>query len=256
MRKMYIMLLVRGALLVSAATAFAQDQPRAIIEKAVQAQGGQANVAKLRTMRIKLDGTINLVPGQPSVPLTIEDTWQMPSRYKSSSSFQLAGGMMTQTQAIDGDKGWIEAGGQVQDMPREAMEEMREQKYAEDLDHLSFLNEKGIELSMLDEINVAARPAVGVLAKSRGHRDVKLYFDKADGLLVKREQVVLDPQSNKEVRQEVLFSDYQETHGLKHYRKIVALRDGKEVIAARVIEVEFFEKLDAKVFAKPRSAQQ
>jgi hypothetical protein len=175
----------------------------------------------------------------------------MPNRYKTESSYRLMGKKVTQTQVIDGDKGWIQTDGQVQDMPKEALAEMKEQKYAEDLDRLGFLSEKGIEFSVLDEIKVEGKPAVGVLVKYKGHRDAKLYFDKASGLLVKREQRVLDPSSSKEVRQEVIFSDYQEKGGLKHYKKIVVLRDGKKVIDARVTEVEFFEKLDAKVFAKP-----
>jgi hypothetical protein len=243
--------LVLCGLFAAASAAFAQDRARAILEKAIQAQGGEAKVAKLRTMRIKVEGTTDLVPGQPNLPFPLEDTWQMPGRYKTSSTFQLQGKKFTQTQAIDGDKGWIQTDGQVQEMPKEAVAEMKEQKYAEDLDRLGFLGEKGMELSVLEEIEVEGKPAVGVLVKARGHRDVKLYFDKASGLLVKREQRVLDPSSGKEVRQEVIFGDYQEKDGLKHYQKIVALRDGKKVIDARVTEVEFFEKLDAKVFAKP-----
>jgi hypothetical protein len=238
-------------LLVSTPAAFAQDAARDILKKAIQAQGGEAKVAKLRTMRIKAEGATDLVPGQPNLPFTIEDTWQMPNRYKTESSFQLMGKKFTQTQVIDGDKGWIQADGQVQDMPTDALAEMKEQKYAEDLDRLGLLNDKDIELSLLDEIKVGKKPALGLLVKSKGHRDVKLYFDKASGLLVKREQQVLDPSSGKEVKQEVVFSDYQEKDGLTHYKKIVAFRDGKKVIEAKVTEIQFFEKLDPKVFAKP-----
>ena len=240
-----------GSLLIAGSGVFAQDQARAIIQKAIQAQGGEANVAKLRTMRIKVEGTTDLIPGQPNLPFTIEDTWQMPNQYKTSSTFQFQGKKFTQTQVIDGDKGWIQQDGQTQDLSREAIAEMKEQKYAEDLDRLGFLKEKQIELSVLEEIKIDGKPAVGVLVKSMGKRDVKLYFDKASGLLVKREHQVLDPASGKEVRQEVIFSDYQQSDGLKHYKKIVALRDGKKVIDAKVTEMEFFRKLDEKVFAKP-----
>jgi hypothetical protein len=250
MRTMHMIFVFCG-LLLSAPAGFAQDGPRAIIEKGIQAQGGATKIAKLRTMRIKVEGTTDLVPGQPNLPITIEDIWQMPNQYKSSSSFQFMGKQFSQTQVIDGDKGWVQINGQVQDMPNEALAEMKEQRYAEDLDRLSFLREKGIELSVLDEIKVEGMPAVGVLVKCRGHRDVKLYFNKASGLLVKREQRVLDASSNKEVRQEVIFGDYQEKDGLNHYRKIVAFRDGKKVIDARVTEIEFFDKLDQKAFANP-----
>lgn len=51
--------------------------------------------------------------------------------------------------------------------------------------------------------------------------------------------------------QAVVFIEYQEKDGLKHYKRIVAYRDGKKVISGKVTEIEFFDKVDAKVFAKP-----
>ncbi len=163
----------------------------------------------------------------------------------------MAGAKVAQTQVINGDKGWIEMNGQAQDMPSEALTEMKEQKYAEDLDRCAFLKEKSVELSVLESILVEDKPAIGVLVKAKGHADVKLYFNIASGLLVKREHRLLDSASGKEVLQEVIFSDYQETDGLKHYKKIVCIRDGKKAFDAKVTELEFFDKLDDKVFTKP-----
>src|SRR5215831_7126239 len=128
MRKVHMTCVLCG-LLVSPSAASAQDGARAIVEQAIQTQGGEAKVAKLRTMRIKVEGTTDLVPGQPNLPFTMEDTWQMANRYKTESSFQLMGKKFTQTQVIDGDKGWIQVDGQVQDMPKDAVAEMKEQKY-------------------------------------------------------------------------------------------------------------------------------
>ena len=62
---------------------------------------------------------------------------------------------------------------------------------------------------------------------------------------------MLDSGTGKEVTQEVVFSDYRETDGMKHYRALTAYRDGTQVIQAKVREVEFFDKLDKKVFARP-----
>ena len=238
-------------LVFSASGVFAQDNARAIVEKAIQAQEGEAQIAKLRRMRIKAEGTAALVPGQPDLPFTIEDTWQMPDRYKSSSTFQITGQKYAQIQVIDGDKGWIQMNGQTLDLPKEAVAEMKEQKYAEDLDRLAFLKETGVELSAIDSIRVEGKTAAGVLLKSKEHRDVKLYFDTTSGVLVKREHRLLDPASGKVVLQEVIFSDYQEKDGLKHYKKIIGFRDGKKVFDATVTEMEFFDKLDEKIFAKP-----
>jgi hypothetical protein len=181
----------------------------------------------------------------------MEDVWQMPDRYKSTSTVSLGGQKVTQTQAIVGDKGWTQVGSAAQDMPKDALAEMKEQKYAEDLDRLGFLKDASVELSFLGEAKVDSRPAVVVLVKSKGHRDVKLYFDKETGLLVKREHRVIDPAVGKEVVQEVVFGDYKETDGLKHYRTISAYRGGKKFIDAKVVEIEFFKTLDEKVFVKP-----
>jgi hypothetical protein len=229
----------------------AQDRATEVIERAIKAQGGEEKVAQLRTMRIKVEGTAELAPGQPRVALIVEDTWQMPDRYKSTSTVSLGGQKITQTQVIDGDKGWVQVGSTIQDMPKESLAEMKEQKYGEDLDRLGFRNDKGVELSLIDEVKVDGKPAVGLLVKSRGHRDVKLYFEKETGLLAKREHKVLDPATGKEVVQEVVFADYQEKDGLKHYKSITLYRDGKKLIEAKVTGIEFLKKLDAKVFAKP-----
>ena len=238
-------------LLVCATVVFAQDKPRAIVEKAIQAQGGDAKVAKLRIMRIKVEGKIDLAPELNNLSFVIEDAWQMPGQYKTVLRIQLNKDMAhAHTLVIDGDKGWTMVDGKISDPSKEELAEFRDQKQGEDLDRLGFLNDKGRELSVLDEIKIEGKPAVGVLVKTKGHRDVKLYFDKSSGLLVKRERRIAGD-AGKETLQEVFFSDYQEKDGLKHYRKISALHDGKKFVEGTVTEIEFFEKLDPKVFAKP-----
>jgi hypothetical protein len=233
-------------------TALASDDvARDMVEKAIKAQGGADKVAKLRIMRIKVEGTMSPIPGQPGIPFVLEDWWQMPGQYKTTSQFELAGKKVKQTQGIDGEIGWMQVDGVTQDMPKEAIAEMREQKYAEDLDRLGFLADKGTDLTALAETKVGGREAIGVVIKAKGHRDVKLFFDKESGLLVKRVHRVLDSATGKEVAQEVVFSDYRETDGVKHYRAVAAYRDGKKIIEAKVLETEFFDKLDEKVFAKP-----
>ena len=67
----------------------------------------------------------------------------MPDRYKSSSTFQITDEKYAQIHVIDGDKGWIQMNGQTLDLPKEAVAEMKEQRYAEDLDRLAFLKETG-----------------------------------------------------------------------------------------------------------------
>ncbi len=231
--------------------ATADDAGRALVEAAIKAHGGPEKVAKLRVMRIKAEGTIIPVPGLPSLPLVIEDWWQMPDQYKTTSHYELAGKKVSQTQTIDGRTGWLQVNDQVRDLPEDAIAEMRQQKHAEDMDRLGFLRDTGVDLTALGEVTVDGRPAVGVVVESKGHRDVKLYFDKESGRLIKREHTVFDGGTGKEVVQEVVFGDDRETDGVPHYRRLTAFRGGKEFVDVKVVEVEFFEKLDKTVFNKP-----
>lgn len=227
------------------------DAARAIVEKAIEAQGGPEKVAKLRTMRIKVEGKVTLLPDKP-FPFVIEDLWRMPDKYKTTTTGKFEGKEFAQTQTIDGDSGWIQEGGQVRDIAKDALAEMKEQKWAEDLDRLGFLKDKSLKFSLAGETKVGGKPAVGVLIESEGHKEVKLWFDKESGLLVKREHPVFDVTVNKEVTQEVTFADYQEKDGVKHYTKITATRGGFPFVEGKVVEVQFFDKLDDKTFAKPK----
>jgi hypothetical protein len=226
------------------------DGAAAIIDKAIEAQGGEAMVAKLRTMRIKVKGKGAMAPGQADMAFTLEDTWQMPDKYKTVTSCELNGAPFVQSMVINGEQGWMGANGQTQPMPAMALTEMKEQKYAEDLDRLLSLKDGQYRLSTIAEVDVDGQPAVGVKITSEGHRDVRLYFDKSTGLLVKREQTILDDMG-KLVPQEVIFTDYQDRDGVKHWMKIRALRDGKQTLEAEVVEIELLDTVDDNVFGKP-----
>jgi len=247
-----IWLIVFLVALILPSMAATRDSARVIILKAIKAQGGTEKIARLRIMRIKAEGTMTVSPDQANCPVIFEDIWQMPTRYRSTLTMQLIDGTITQTQVIDGDTGWIQVNNQpAQRMSREALAEMKEQKYAEDLDRLLFLNDKTITLSILEEIMINEKPATGVLVKSKGHREVSLYFETGSGLLVKRIQHVKDDERGKEVMQEVTFSDYREKDGVNYYRHITMSREGVIVVDAKLTEVKVLSKVDDKLFALP-----
>ncbi len=233
-----------------AAPSYTEADARKVVEKAIEAHGGAEAVAKLRSMRIKAVGTAARAPGQPMTAITIEDIWQMPDKYKTTLTLTLNGKEVRQTQVIDGDKGWAMVNGLVQDLPKADLTEMKEQRYAEDFDRLDFLQRPEITLSLTDSA-VMSEPVSVVTIHSPGHRDVALSFSKTTGLLIKREHPVLDSATGTEIKQEVIFAYFARQDGVMHYRKIMAYRNGKQVVDAKVTEIEFLPKIDDKVFAKP-----
>jgi hypothetical protein len=69
-----------------------------------------------------------------------------------------------------------------------------------------------------------------VLATSKGQRDIRLFFDKKTGLLVKIERQAFDDATKKEVPQEEIFSDFKDVAGLQTPMKQVWRRAGKNVL--------------------------
>src|SRR5262249_8529787 len=57
-----------------------QDQVRAVIEKAIQAHGGEEKLTKVKAVRAKSKGTIHF--GGASSPYTNAESWQLPDRIK------------------------------------------------------------------------------------------------------------------------------------------------------------------------------
>jgi len=97
------------------------------------------------------------------------------------------------------------------------------------------------QLSALGEIKVEGKPAVGVRVASKGHKDVNLYFDKQNGLLVKIEHRTVDFQSGQEVNEERVLTEYKDVDGRKLPGR-VEVRYGDKVYA--VLDVNSW-KLEA-----------
>jgi hypothetical protein len=153
---------------------------------------------------------------------------------------------------LNGDKGWVKFNDNVQAMNKEALAEEREQYYAGWVATLLPLKDGTFELAPFGDSVVGDRPAVGVKVSQKGHRDVSLYFDKETGFLLKRESRIKDDRaSGKEVVQEVLYSDFNESEGVRRPARITVKRDGKLYIEEVISEYKPIEKLAESTFAKP-----
>src|SRR5262249_13066562 len=145
MRPLGVMVAV-GWVLLASARVHGQDSARAIIEKAIQAQGGEKQVVKLRIMRIKVEGMIH-DPVQGKVAFVIENTWQLPGQYKSVHRIQLKKDMAAEHAiVIDGGKGWTLRNGKLREVSEAGLARYRDQKPGAFLHPLGFLNEKVREL--------------------------------------------------------------------------------------------------------------
>jgi hypothetical protein len=80
--------------------------------------------------------------------------------------------------------------------------------------------------------------------------DVDLFFDKETHLPIKAE-VRVKERGGEEMLHTLLFQDYKEDGGVKHFTKLTLLRADKEAMVMELSEVKRLEKLEATLFDKP-----
>jgi hypothetical protein len=233
----------------SAGVAWAQDDARALIERAVQAHGGAEALGRVHAEKIKFKGTM-VVQGHTS-SILVEKTLQLPSKYKSVIEINSDGEKHTIIHVVNRDKTYVTVDGRTVSATPETLAELRSVLELERAQHLlPLLEDKSYQLTLAEEIKVNDRPAVGVRITGRGRREMRLYFDKEHGLLVRAENR-LDAGKDKEIRQHFFYGDYKETGGYKRPTKLRAYRDGTQVMEAELLDAKPLEKVDETEFAKP-----
>jgi hypothetical protein len=154
---------------------------------------------------------------------------------------------------FDGKQGWMKINDNTIDLDEDAVAEAKEDIHAGRVETLvPLLKDKRFELSPLGEAKVGDHEAVGVQVAHKGHRDIKLFFDKKTGLLLKNERVIKDPMlGGQERKQETLHSDYKDVNGVKYPMKLDIKRDGEKHLEGQLTDFQTDVKIDNAVFAKP-----
>ena len=152
---------------------------------------------------------------------------------------------------VNGDKGWISAGGNAMEMTKEQLAEQREEMHANWVASLYPLKDKAFTLALIGESKLDDKPVVGVKVSSKGKRDVSLYFDKESHLLVKSEHVVKDQQVGNEVTQESVVNDWAKVGDRKVAGKMTTKRDGKLYVEGEMSDYKVADKHPDGTFDKP-----
>jgi hypothetical protein len=221
---------------------------QALVDKAVQAQGGRARLEKLPAVTSKCKGTFHGLGA--AAAFTGEFAFQGPDRSKVDIEAEADGQKFRLVVVLAGRQGWIKLNDDTEEQDKDDLAEAREEAYAEWVATLVPLKDKKFRLAPLGEVTVDGRPALGVKVSREEHRDVDLYFDREKSLLVKTQTRVKDD-DGQEVTEETFLSDYKEVQGTQQPMKTVVKRDGKPYLEIEVTECQLAEKLDDSVFAKP-----
>ena len=215
---------------------------REVLASAIKAHGGAEKMEKLKASIIKTKGKL------VDLEYTAETSIQLPDRSRTVAESKLGKFI----QILDNDKGWIKVGDFTRECLKEELAEMKEQLNAACIARLSVLSGEEYTLSPLGEENIDGRPAIGMRVERKGFREVSLYFDKENNLLLKIQTRVRDPlRGGLECTSETLYSDYRDVDGLMMAYKFTIKYDGKVYNEGELTDVQFAEKLDDSLFEKP-----
>jgi hypothetical protein len=234
-----------GFVLLLASVNFVQSgeekDARAIINKAIKAVGGEAKLPRAMTWKEK--GTYYGMGDGLDYTGIYSVQWPGQFRMEIEGVFAIV---------IDGDKGWMQAGGETKDMKKEELALHQFNHRAGWISSLVALKDKEFQLKTAPDAKVGDKAAAVVLVSRKDYPDVKLYFSKDSGLLIKSEfKTKAAEQEFKEVTQSAYYSNHKVVDGANLPHKLVVKRDGKVFVEAEVVEMKLAAKLDAKVFAKP-----
>jgi hypothetical protein len=209
MRKLLVPLLPVLLLAGFSPGARCEDEVRAILTRAISAQGGEEKLAREVAMTSKVKGTMQV--GGDGLPFTVDLFNQPGGQTKFTLRVELGGARTVLTEALTGDKGWRSRDDQVEDLGAQDVAEMQRSVYLDRvLNLVPLLKEKSFTLTALGESKVNGQPVLGVKVTSKGQAEVKLFFARDSGLLAKYERMEPDPETKKEVLQETYPSDYRE----------------------------------------------
>jgi hypothetical protein len=235
--------LLGGALI--AAPAAAQDDPKAIIQKAIDAQGGAEKLGRFKGGRAAVKGTVS-VQGQ-QVPVTGEILFQYPLQARARFELTFNGMKIPVIQLVNGETVDISVAGMKQPIGPAETADLKESAYSSWLQQLTpVLADPMFQLKPLAESQFQGKALVGVQIGHPKHKDVKMYFDKATGLLTKLERPSVE--MGREVSEETVYSEYKEFEGLKVPTREVATKDGKPQSDLMTTEYKPLEKVDPKEF--------
>ncbi len=249
MRRMLGWMLTIGYSLVAAAELSAADAgtAKAVIDAAIKAHGGPERLAKTELMARQAKGIASF--GQ-DLPFTDEWVLQLPERWRWTFNIGPSGQQGRLLLVVNGDKGWQSSNGTTADISKERLEELREEAYVMWLSTLlPFMKENRFTLAPVADVEVDGRPAVGVKVTHPGRPEVRLYFDKQSGLLVKIARRARE--ANLAVEKEYLYRAHKGFEGIQLPTKYAELAAGKKLIEAIEISYQFPRSVDDKAFARP-----
>src|SRR5262249_40754040 len=126
----------------------ADEDPKAIVAKAIKAHGGEDDLAKYKAAQATNKGKITL-PGVGEVEFTQNLSYMLPDKIKDVMELSVGGQKINVVTVANGDKISIEVNGKAIEVPDQAKEALKDARHMMKVARLvPLVREKGYELSL------------------------------------------------------------------------------------------------------------
>lgn len=248
------MLLVGAALLSSLTLAQAQDaqdkKAVAVVQKAIEAHGGAETLNKYKAATMKIEGQAAIMG--LNVDITGDVSYAMPDKFKMVMNIDLMGQKLVIENIANGTAVKSTMNGMALPLPDAAKDELANNAIEQEIAMLTpLLNAEQFTLKSAADADVEGTKAavVVVSGKRLKDREVKLFFDKEKGQLIKTQRTGLGQDSTSEVEEESFFSEFKKVDGILSPMKIQVKHDGEKFLTFTIKDLKHYETLDAKTFA-------
>jgi hypothetical protein len=248
------LLLGCGVLLGAAGPGLAQDAggqaARRIIQQAVIAHGGRDGLAKSAGAYVSRGkGTMYPADGVPR-SFTFEYSHQDFTHTRLEMHIAFKDGYIPSIRVLNGAAGWEQQGTNRHDLSAAEFKQARQGAYESKVRLLyPLLEEPGFTPAPLGKSLLGAHEAVGVSVACARQPEVRLYFDKATGLLLKSEAA--ETLQGRTVVREEFYGNYQDVMGRKYPMDVTFVLDGRKYLEIRTEEMQPLSGIDPAKFTRP-----
>jgi outer membrane lipoprotein-sorting protein len=238
---------------VAAGVAAADEKAEAVVKKAIEAHGGADALNKYKAGKFKMKGEFSVMG--LDFEFTGNVSYMLPDRYKVEVNADVSGMKLVINQVVKGES--VKTSGTIGGMaiPMNSDAEKAEVKMAaviQEAEQLTpLLDAKKFTIKAGEEETVNDKKASVVIATPKAlDKELKIYFDKESGLVVKTAHKGLGAGAGGpvEVMEESYHSEYKKINGVQTATKLKVTHDGNKFMTAELSDIEVLEKIDDKEF--------
>jgi hypothetical protein len=227
-----------------------EQDPKAILDKAIKALGGEEQLGKVKVYTWKAKAKFHF--GENETEMAIQSTVQGLDHYRSEFEGKFGGNDSKGLFVLNGDKGWRKINEDLAEMNPDEFAMHKQTVYHSVLPTLLLpLKGDSFKLESAGEEKVGDKPAVGIKFTGADKKDFKIYFDKESGLPVKLVAKVAGFDGN-EFTMDRTYSAYKDFGGVKKATKIESKRDGEKFFEEEVTEFKTLPEAAKGTFDEPK----